>query len=620
MIYYTWYDEQHKWSVSNGTQRMIDMDGAKFKTFLLDSINEMKEATDLYFWNMTAYLYDLLAMFRSAGFTPIQDNRKIKEMHEREFKYLIREDFTPFTITIKRHNTSFRIINADNICREPSVGVMKRLLPYMGEKRKPFTISSIARRTWQDYGDNDAMYLRNILCNAMLMNLPTGETLEEYIRPSYHGGFLYDNTPDATPIDDVSVWDINSLYPYVMANLPLPYGMPHISLGAPSQDNLNLYCQGMIYLFVRFRAVFTLKEDGIPCTRLAYADKQTLYFGRDWLRGSYLYDYHTRTMTEDKKPIELTMTITDFFDFLDNYDVEKIQYIDNIWFSASTSLFAEYVEDFYDKKSKEENKNQKQVYKMLLNSMSGNMAKYPEYHNVLFEFSEDDNDPFKYTFTNSVGNNSYIYVGSAITSWARHKILNLIKLNRDRWLYTDTDSLHLKGMEPPVGIKISDALGDIKLEHSYETVSYFKKKMYCGYDRLVDKTHFVFAGMPKTSNEYMTDLLDRKHRGEIIGMIQLTDKQAEAYEKIIHLDPELFKENQEYVEYIHDLEEDAEETKKQKRFGELFAIIDGAPDYKTAVRRLGYAPIPLWQSDSDGEFNQSNSLTFGYIMDEYNFL
>lgn len=52
---------------------------------------------------------------------------------------------------------------------------------------------------------------------------PLDATDYKRMRASYFGAYLQAREGEYT---ECSSWDVNSLYPYIMRNLPLPYGTP----------------------------------------------------------------------------------------------------------------------------------------------------------------------------------------------------------------------------------------------------------------------------------------------------------------------------------------------------------------------------------------------------------
>ena len=74
-------------------------------------------------------------------------------------------------------------------------------------------------------------------------------------------------------------------------------------------------------------------------------------------------------------------------------------------------------------------------------------------------------------------------------------MVSIIKKHYDRFLYTDTDSLHLSGEQIPDDITISDKIGDFKIEHTFTQCTYKGIKQYM----LVEDNKIVqcVSGIPK---------------------------------------------------------------------------------------------------------------------------
>lgn len=73
----------------------------------------------------------------------------------------------------------------------------------------------------------------------------------------------------------------------------------------------------------------------------------------------------------------------------------------------------------------------------------------------------------------------YIPIASAITGFARSKLTRAIQANRDRFLYCDTDSIHLKGHQEPKDIDIDDSkFGSWAVEWYANRSIYVRAKRY----------------------------------------------------------------------------------------------------------------------------------------------
>ncbi len=73
----------------------------------------------------------------------------------------------------------------------------------------------------------------------------------------------------------------------------------------------------------------------------------------------------------------------------------------------------------------------------------------------------------------------YVPVAAFVTAYARRFIQTLFIKNVDRCCYCDTDSLHLLGDDPPVGVKISDTeFNCMAHESSFSRAKFLGAKLY----------------------------------------------------------------------------------------------------------------------------------------------
>jgi hypothetical protein len=280
------------------------------------------------------------------------------------------------------------------------------------------------------------------------------------IRKSYKGGFTYLN-PKYKEIDVGSgiVLDVNSLYPWVMHDKPLPYGEGIYFKGKYQPDKLyNLYVQS-------FTCQFELKPDYIPTIQL----KNNLAF----IPTEYV------TSSEDK---EITMTLTniDLKLFFDHYNVYNIDYHDGWKFKASKKLFVEYIDKWTAVKIQSKIDGNKAMYllaKLMLNALYGKFASNPEVRSKIPYY---DNGMVKY-MQGEKGEKDCIYipVGTFVTAYARERTIRSAQTVYDRFIYADTDSLHLEGLEIPKDLEIDDtALGKWKHESSFVRARFIRQKSY----------------------------------------------------------------------------------------------------------------------------------------------
>ena len=347
---------------------------------------------------------------------------------------------------------------------------------------------------------------------------------DSYIRSSYKGGFTY-LRPEYAEMDlgEGLVFDVNSLYPSVMYDKPLPYSIGTYFKGKYRHDDLHpLYVQTFI-------CHFTLNKGFIPTLqvknpRMGFNPTQ------------YLID-------DGDKEVTLCMTSVDMELFFKHYDVTVLEWVDGWMFKATTETFKPYIDKWMEVKIEATIKGDKAnrtLAKLMLNALYGRFALNPK---VRSKFPVYNDGKLSYT----VGEDEhrkpiYIPVGTFITAWARYvTITNAQKLYK-YFRYSDTDSIHLEIPVPEsmknmgekeleklttedlqrMGVDIPDdfevdpvKLGAWKLESCFRRSRFIRQKSYIedsnppeswGNDSIYDKDKLKItcAGMPKTCYQYVT--------------------------------------------------------------------------------------------------------------------
>lgn len=511
------------WTLNNG-HRVMQYDAVELPTLLSDIMKYTNRNLFIYITRLSMYAIDAIKALWAIGYTPIQGNPPLKKMKDKEYKYLISEELTVYSIVIKQAKRSVTLCDIDNIitvknCQKVieaynaaptgdiytdySVALYTAIATLDGlvgaVKKPPVTISGYARRAWlktDDYKEH-----RKMLIDASSTKLPTKQTVETYCRAAYHGG-LNLMRPEATPgqlIDRPGcVLDANSLYPYIMATKPLPYGRPQYGEGKPTPQLIRDANGGYVFLYIRIKASFELKPGGVPCVQLPIRDKRRFLYKRGWLENSRYYDVYEDVYVGDLQEVELTLTQIDLSLFLRMYDIKSIEYIDYLWFTTTTHLFNQYIARFYGMKTSAPAEASRKTAKMLLNSLSGNMARLPEYSNALIKVSGDGRVVID-TIT-TTGGLSYVYIGAAITSYARAFLISYALPCGSQWLYSDTDSIHIVG-EIPAHIPIGSGLGQFKVEKTFTSIEYYRHKIYGMLDG--DNMKLTLAGVPRPCVKYI---------------------------------------------------------------------------------------------------------------------
>lgn len=309
------------------------------------------------------------------------------------------------------------------------------------------------------------------------------------IRQAYRGGFTYVNPKfQNKDIKDGIVFDVNSLYPSVMYDKPLPYGLPLFFNGQYEHDEMYpLYIQN-------FTCEFKVKKDYIPTIQL----KNNLSF----IPNEYI--------TESKEQVNLVLTSVDLELFFEHYDVWNIEYINGWKFKQCVGIFKPYIDKWG--KVKKENKGAiRQLAKLMLNSLYGKFGTNPDVTGKI-PYLDDENVVKWKLGEKELRDPIYIPMGVFITAWARHKTISTAQLCYERFIYADTDSLHLVGIEIPKAIEhiIDDKeLGYWAHESTFTRARFIRQKTYI--EEIDGKIDVKCAGMPDTIKSKVT--WDNFHKG-----------------------------------------------------------------------------------------------------------
>lgn len=321
------------------------------------------------------------------------------------------------------------------------------------------------------------------------------------IRRSYRGGFTY-VSPRFAGVDvygGISV-DYNSMYPSMLISKPYPVGQPHMFYGRYESrfvtgdaecpvwdDSHELYVQHLTCLF-------RLKPDGIPMIQL---------------RNSGFYGQH-EYVRETVEPVQLTLTCVDLELLFENYDVSVLSWDGGYWFQTlpGSEIFGPYV-DHWGKIKRESKGGMRQLAKLMLNNIYGKFATNPDVTPKVPHMGADGIVKWELG-EHEERDGVYIPVGTFTTAYARQTLIRAIHANLDRFIYCDTDSMHLVGLEDPADIPLHDTnLCAWKVEGTFTHARHLRAKCYI-WD-LNGKVSVTCAGMPDNVKALCT--FDNFHYG-----------------------------------------------------------------------------------------------------------
>lgn len=281
--------------------------------------------------------------------------------------------------------------------------------------------------------------------------------LDNEIRRAYKGGFTYLNPRYKNQRIKAGITlDVNSLYPSVMYYELLPYGYPIFFEGEYQYDkNFPLY-------IIRVRACFKLKKKHIPTVQLK---NNFRFVPTEYLESS------------EGEIVEFTLTSVDLELMKDHYEFEFIEYVYGWKFKGMRGIFKKYI-DFWGHIKETTTGAMRQLAKLMLNSLYGKFATNPRSKQKIPYL--DESGVVKYTLSDDeLRDPVYTAVGAFITAYARNKTIRSAQAVYDRFIYADTDSLHLKGFEIPDGLDVHPTrLGAWKNEGEFIDSLFIRAKTY----------------------------------------------------------------------------------------------------------------------------------------------
>ena len=321
------------------------------------------------------------------------------------------------------------------------------------------------------------------------------DKLDEEIRKAYKGGFTYLNPYYKEKDTGKGITlDVNSLYPSCMLK-PLPYGDPVYFIGKYEEDReYPLYIQ-------KIACSFKIKKNKIPTIQI----KGTF----DYIPNEYI------TTTNGEIEI-LTMTNIDLKLFLEQYNVKNLEYIEGWKFKSMKGIFDKYINKWTERKIKatiEGNKGQRQLAKLMLNSLYGKFATRLQVQEKEPFLGDDDIIHYR-LLPIEEKEGLYIPIACFITAYAREKTIrtsqaitdySIEKYGIDKYIYSDTDSISttLSIEEVQKFCEISDTeLGKWAHENTFDNAKFIRQKTYL---KLIDdEIHITCAGMPKSCYDFVS--------------------------------------------------------------------------------------------------------------------
>lgn len=268
------------------------------------------------------------------------------------------------------------------------------------------------------------------------------------------------------------VLDVHSFYPSIYAKM-LPFGQPK---KYNFYDFERIMIAGKYCIFHVLELGADLKVGGVPTIQtISDPDAGTKYLTHINYTGGFPF----------------FIDANDYISLYDNYDIKFLTIDYYYQFNIKQIDFlTEYANRLYGLKNRNSGTAQGAAAKYLLNSLSGRFGINP-YRN---EVDIIKNKSYAATKTNYVGELGYLPAAIFINSMGRRIISDLARENKDIFLYSDTDSIFIKGDEIPPNLAklIGDNLGDFGVKR-FTACKFFGLKCY-GYKTLFDGWKWTVSG------------------------------------------------------------------------------------------------------------------------------
>ena len=243
-----------------------------------------------------------------------------------------------------------------------------------------------------------------------------------------------------------------------------------------------------LFIFKRFTCEFKLKKDKIPTIQV----KGTLQF----VPTEYIED-------SGDDPVWLCLTNIDLDLFFEHYDVYVYEWYEGWKFKAYQGMFTSYIEKWT--KVKEDNAQERNALytlaKLMLNSLYGKFASRPDLKGK-YPFLEEG--VVRYGRTDVVHKDPiYTALSCFVTSWARDLTIRSAQKEYHRFIYADTDSLHLEGTTIPDSLEIHNSkMGAWKVEGTFDRGRFIRAKTYI--EEFEGVLNVTCAGMPDNVKTLVT--------------------------------------------------------------------------------------------------------------------
>lgn len=311
-------------------------------------------------------------------------------------------------------------------------------------------------------------------------------------------------------LNKVQTHDVNSLYPYTMTNSWMPYGQPIFKCQNDCKHNFTL---------IEIKLTGKLKKGYLPCvTTSNYFSSMVSIDWKSELNNDTCY--MTKSMWK---------VISQY------YLWEKAEIIQTICFESTFGIGHQFIEAQMEIKANAPNPSiERENAKINMNSCYGRFMMSPRVKR--YEMKLINNKELKYNqtaygkyymeeFDDISDKIMYSPLGIAILSNAREYVIKHIQLNRENFVYCDTDSITITNGAKFIGIVHPSKLGMWKDEGTKITGYYIKLKMYVKANELGNLVETKGAGINSEltfGGKTITDVVEKNIVPMCKGMVKVS--------------------------------------------------------------------------------------------------
>lgn len=378
------------------------------------------------------------------------------------------------TFNIRGHFYSFRVrmggttvdfLDVRNITRDDGMNVSRETFGGADDLETTWNIAqecaalnlkgtTIASMAMTDYIDGDYAGFRR--------HFPP-LTKEDYhrMRPAYYGAIVYSKPGE---YQDCRSWDVNSLYPSIMRDAPMPTGSPVWYDGEyRHDDDYPLHID-----VISFDAKLKRKKTATLTNILP------------------VWGYEGERLDSTLGVVTMPVTNVDWETLTENYDTHVWEHVGGWKFRKSHGLYYNYVDKWFHVKQTEIGER-RQMAKLLLNSLTGKFGA-SLYRPLLHpKPSAEGGVDFIVDKPESANSLAWLPTAAYVNAYGRQILSRAMNANTERVLYADTDGMILEGLDAPIGIETDNRkLGAWKNDHTYEKLRILGNRKYCGVETCGD--------------------------------------------------------------------------------------------------------------------------------------